>query len=191
MARGDSHMTLPIRSLLSGCAALAFIAALPLAARAQYTWFASAGGGATFPSASAAMSTGWLAEASAGVTLPGNVIALRLVGTYGRNKMKPEAAGMPAGFPAETDRSLGLMGGVMIMPDLDRDLIPYLMLSGGAMNGRYRGSDPSFAWAAGAGARYLTDLAEFYVEGRFVRSTGASGHGDMVPLIVGVRYTKW
>lgn len=188
-------MTLPIRSLLSGCAALGFIATLPLAARAQYTWFAGAGGGATFPSASAAMSTGWLAEASAGVTLPGNIIALRLTGTYGRNKMKPEAAGMPAGmpagFPAETDGSLGLMGGVMLMPDIDRDLIPYLMLSGGAMNGRYRGSDPSFAWAAGAGARYLTDLAEFYVEARFVRSTGASGHGDMVPLTAGVRYTKW
>lgn len=177
------------------------IASFTSASAAQGTWFASVGGGANLPRASSMMNTGWLAEGMAGVALPGNVVSLRVGGTYARNRMKSSPASVlgmgmgsaqssPSGEP-ETDRSLSAMAGVMVMPDWERDLIPYVLGSAGVMNGMYRGSHPGFAWASGGGVRLLTDLAEFYVEGRFVRSTGATGHGDMVPITAGVRFTRW
>lgn len=174
----------------AAAALLPVLAGMPNVAAAQGRWFVGLGGGVSVPSASAGMNTGWLAEAVAGVTLPGNIVSLRLGGTYGRNVMKVVPGnGMAVSTTAETDRSLGVMSGIMLMPDLDRDLIPYVMASAGIMNGRFRGSDPSFAWATGAGLRILTDLAEFYVESRFVSSTGASGHGRMIPITVGLRFS--
>ena len=174
-------------------ASVLLVGGLASTAAAQRTWFAAIGGGATVPRSAAAMDNGWVTELMGGVILPGNIVSLRAGGTYGQNRMSMSVAGvgMTAGTPAETDHSIGAMAGIMVMPDLETDFIPYVMASAGVMNGKYKGTDPSFAWASGAGLRVLTDLAEFYGEARFVRSTGRAGHGDMIPITAGVRLSRW
>lgn len=163
----------------------------PRSAAAQVTRFLAAGAGASLPtgSASRGMNTGWLAEVMGGVTLPGNVVSLRLGGSYGQNGVDTLAGGntMSGAVEGGTVKTLGAMAGVMAMPDVDRDLIPYVLAGAGFMNSRFRGSTTSFTWATGVGATLQTDFAELYGEIRFVRARKEGRNEDMVPLTAGVR----
>jgi hypothetical protein len=174
---------------------LAFLAGtLPAAVRAQATRFLTVGAGTSFPvgGASQGMNAGWLAEAMGGITLSGNVVTLRLGGSYGQNSMDASSGGgggggMMGAGGGGIERTVGAMAGVMVMPDLDRDLIPYVLASTGLMNSSFGGGATSFAWAAGVGATLQTGVAAFYVECRFVRARSGGGPGDMIPLTAGIR----
>lgn len=172
--------------------ALASVGAMwPGTAAAQLTRVFTAGGGASFPAGGTGqgMNTGWLAEVMGGVTLPGNTVTLRLGGSYGRYRIDPVVGGgmMGGGTGAGgVDRTLGVMAAVMVMPDIDRDLIPYALLGAGAMNSSFRGST-KFAWTSGLGATVQTAIAAFYVEGRFVRARNSGRSSDMISLTAGIR----
>lgn len=161
-------------------------------AAAQLPRFLTAGGGASFPAGGTrqGMNTGWLGEVMGGITLRGNNVSLRLGGSYGENRMDPVVGGgmMGGGTVAGgIDRTLGLMTGVMVMPDIDRDLIPYALLSAGVMHSSFRGRSTAFAWSTGIGATIQTGIAAFYVEARFVGAGNSGRSGDMIPLTAGIR----
>lgn len=186
----------PRRSCLTRTVILSsLLGLLPVAGTAQSTRFFALGGGASIPtgSASSAMNPGWLIEMMGGVSLPGNTVSLRLGASYGQNGMDATAGGsaMMGRTERGIDRTLGAMAAVMLMPDSDRDLIPYMVAGGGIMHVNFRGSTTSFAWTTGIGARLQTDVAEFYAECRFLSSNNGRGHGDMVPLTAGVRLGTW
>src|SRR5688572_14534614 len=98
-----------LHCLLSTLVMASLAGVLPGAGAAQVTRFITAGGGVSFPtgSASRGMNTGWLAEFMGGVTLPGNVVSLRLGASYGQNTMDAAPAGsMMAGIEGGIDRSI-------------------------------------------------------------------------------------
>ncbi|MEX2153291.1 MAG: hypothetical protein WD825_08120 [Gemmatimonadaceae bacterium] len=167
-----------------------FAAMAPNATAAQVMRFVTVGGGSTFPvgMAGQGINTGWLAEIMGGVTLPGNTVSLRLGGSYGQNRIDALSGGNMMGtVEGGIDRTLGAMAGIMVMPDLDRDLTPYVLASAGVMNSTFRGSTTSFGWATGVGATLQTGLAAFYVECRFVRARKDGRNADMIPLTAGIR----
>jgi len=177
------------------CLVRAFILApfavmAPNAAAAQVMRFVTVGGGPSFPvgKAGQGMNTGWLAEIMGGISLPGNTVSLRLGGSYGQNRIDALAGGNMMGtLEGGIDRTLGAMAGIMVMPDLDRDLTPYVLAGAGVMNSRFRGSTTSFAWATGVGATLQTGIAAFYVECRFLRARRDGRNADMIPLTAGIR----
>jgi len=181
--------------LLRIVACVPLLALRPDGATAQWTRFLAAGAGASFPTGDASrdMQAGWLAEIMGGVGLPGNVMSLRLAGSYGQNTTAPVPGGgtMMGGADGGTDRTIGGMVGVMVMPDIDRDVIPYALASAGIMNSRLGGSTTSFAWTAGLGTRLQTDIAEFYLEWRLTQATRGGEPRTMIPITVGIRIANW
>lgn len=134
------------------------------------------------------MRTGWLGEVMGGVTLPGNTVTLRLGASYGENRMDGTPGGMMTGaVPGSTSRTIGVMTGVMVMPDIDRDFVPYLLATAGMMRSASGSGTNAFAWAGGAGAKVETALAAFYVESRFVRARRSGRNEDMIPITAGIR----
>ena len=89
-----------------------------------------------------------------------------------------------------TQRILGAMGGFMLMPDWNRDWVPYLLATAGAVNTEFAGRMTSFAWATGAGATLRWEALDFYVEGRFLQATRDGARGEMVSISTGIRFSR-
>lgn len=159
-------------------------------ALAQSGRFLTVGGGASFPTgdASAAMDPGWMTEVMGGVVLPGNFASLRVGGMYGQSRVTG-GTGMQA-MEGGTQRIVGAMGGLMVMPDWNRDWVPYALATAGAINARFQGNATSFAWSTGAGATLQWEAVDFYVEGRFLQARKSAARGEMVSVTTGIRLSR-
>ena len=152
--------------------------------------FLSLGAGASFPTGTvrAAMDPGWMTEVMGGVVLPGNFASVRIGAMYGQSRVGGGSGMMAA--ESGTQSIFGAMGGFMVMPDWNRDWVPYLLATAGAISAEYEGRMTSFAWSTGAGATLRWEALDFYVEGRFMQASKGSARGEMVSVTSGIRLSR-